>query len=68
MAMDFPQKFRTLFSPRPKSYKDMVELLLARGAPTKLTDDPPWATPLAWAERRGHAEVAEILRKRGAVR
>ena len=47
---------------------EMVEFLLARGAPTNLPDDPPWATPLAWAERRGHAEVAEILRKHGAAR
>ena len=38
---------------------DMVELLLARGAPTDLPDDEPWATPLAWATRRGHARIAE---------
>ena len=45
---------------------DMVEFLLSRGAPTNLPDDKPWAPPLAWAERRGHAEVAAILRKHGA--
>jgi ankyrin repeat protein len=45
---------------------EMVEFLLARGAPTNLPDDEPWAMPLAWAERRGHAEVAEILRKHAA--
>ena len=28
----------------------------------------PWATPLAWAERRHHAEIASILRQRGADR
>ena len=40
--MDFPQKFRTLFSPRPKSYKDMVELLLHRGpARILVVDDNP---------------------------
>ena len=38
-----------------------VELLLERGA------DPgaggaPWATPLAWAHSKGHAEIAEALR------
>ena len=27
--------------------------LLGHGAPTNLPDDAPWATPLAWAERRG---------------
>src|SRR6266513_5856128 len=40
--MDFPQKLRTLFSPRPKSYKDMVELLLHRGpARILVVDDNP---------------------------
>ena len=24
-------------------------------------DDPPWATPLAWATRRGHEEVVRLL-------
>jgi hypothetical protein len=47
---------------------DKVEFLLALGALTNLPDDEPWATPLAWAERRGHTEVAEILRKHGAAR
>jgi RNA polymerase sigma factor (sigma-70 family) len=42
-----------------------VELLLEKGA------DPngagaPWATPLAWAERRRHTEIAALLRERGA--
>jgi ankyrin repeat protein len=47
----------------------MVEFLLARGAPVNPPDDDdaPWATPLAWAERRGHAEIAEILRKFSAT-
>jgi len=40
--MDFPQKLRTLFSPRPKSYKDMVELLVQRRAARILVvDDNP---------------------------
>jgi ankyrin repeat protein len=47
---------------------DMVELLLSRGAPTNLHDDEPWSTPLAWAQRRGHAEIAEILRNHGATK
>jgi hypothetical protein len=38
-----------------------LELLLTRGAKPTLPDDPPWATPLAWATRRGHADVVEIL-------
>ena len=32
---------------------------------TPRPDDPPWATPLAWAEKRGHPEIAEILRRHG---
>ena len=46
---------------------EMVELLLARGAPTNLPDDEPWATPLAWATKREHAPIVEILRQRGAL-
>ncbi|MBX3733518.1 MAG: hypothetical protein KF791_13090 [Verrucomicrobiae bacterium] len=29
-------------------------------------DDPPWATPLAWATRCGHRDIAEILKRHGA--
>jgi ankyrin repeat protein len=46
---------------------EMVELLLARGAPTNLPDDEPWATPLAWATKRGHGRIAEMLRRAGAT-
>ena len=35
-------------------------------APASLPDDDAWATPLAWAERRGHAEVGSMLRRHGA--
>jgi hypothetical protein len=45
----------------------MVELLLSRGSPTRLPDDEPWATPLAWATRRGHGDIASILRGAGAT-
>src|SRR2546427_7842294 len=40
--MDFPQKLRTLFSARPKSHQDLVELLAARG-PSRIVvvDDNP---------------------------
>jgi ankyrin repeat protein len=47
---------------------DMVEFLLAREAPANLPDDPPWATPLAWATRRGHASIVEMLQRAGATR
>jgi hypothetical protein len=39
----------------------MVRFLLERGAPKSLPDDPAWATPLAWAIKRGHAEIAALL-------
>jgi hypothetical protein len=39
----------------------MVKFLLARGAPKSLPDDPPWATPRAWAERRGHRNIVDLL-------
>ena len=40
--MDFPQKLRTLFSPHPLSYKDMVELLAQRRpARVLVVDDNP---------------------------
>jgi ankyrin repeat protein len=45
---------------------DMVALLLERGAPTNLPDDEPWATPLAWATRRSHPRIVEMLRAAGA--
>jgi ankyrin repeat protein len=44
----------------------MAEFLLARGAPVNPPDGEPCATPLMWAERRGNAEVAAILRRHGA--
>ena len=39
----------------------MVEFLLGCGAKPTLPDDPPWATPLAWATRRGHADIVRLL-------
>jgi ankyrin repeat protein len=46
----------------------LVELLLARGADPIEGGAEPWATPLAWAERRHHAGIASILRQHGAGR
>ena len=39
----------------------------SRGAPVSLPDDDPWATPLAWATRRGHDGIVAILRAAGAT-
>jgi ankyrin repeat protein len=41
----------------------MVELLLERGADPTVAG-APWATPLAWATKKGHNSIAEKLRKR----
>jgi ankyrin repeat protein len=43
----------------------MVALLLERGA-DPVAAGASWAVPLAWAERKGHSHVADMLRKAGA--
>ena len=42
--------------------KDMVELLLKRGADPTLAGDP-WATPLAWARNKGHGDLESALNR-----
>jgi ankyrin repeat protein len=42
---------------------ELVTLLLARGADPIEPEAEPWATPLAWAERRQHAGIASMLRQ-----
>ncbi|MES3035784.1 MAG: ankyrin repeat domain-containing protein [Gemmatimonadota bacterium] len=44
----------------------LVALLLARGADVRAAG-APWAEPLAWAQRRGHAGVVEQLLRAGAA-
>ena len=45
--------------------RSIVELLIERGADvTKAA--APWATPLAWARRKGHSRIELILQKAGA--
>lgn len=44
----------------------MVELLLEYGA-DPMAAGAPWASPLAWAERKRHAGIAATLREAGAV-
>ena len=42
---------------------ELVKLLLERGAnPTAA--GAPWATPLAWAKKRGHQEIVALLERR----
>jgi ankyrin repeat protein len=45
----------------------MIDFLLKRGAATNLPGDEPWATPLAWATRRGNGEIVELLKEHGAT-
>jgi hypothetical protein len=40
----------------------MVRWLLERGADRGLPRDKHWAQPLAWATRRGHSDLAALLR------
>jgi hypothetical protein len=40
---------------------DMARLFLERGADPVETDTEPWATPRAWAKRKGHAAILELL-------
>lgn len=45
--------------------REMAAFLLERGAdPNK--SGAPWATPLAWARKKGHAEIESDLRRAGA--
>ena len=46
----------------------LVELLLVRGADPIEAGAEPWATPLAWAERRQQAGIASILGQHRADR
>jgi len=45
-----------------RGYRDIVKYLLAKGADPNL-NAPDWAKPLSLAEHRGHADVAQLLRR-----
>lgn len=47
-------------------HRDKAALLLERGADVNRAG-APWATPLAWATRRGHGEIVELLKQYGAT-
>ena len=46
-----------------KGYEGVVKLLLEKGANVNLADNR--GTPLAWAIRTGHPEIADLIRKHG---
>jgi ankyrin repeat protein len=41
---------------------NLVRLFLDRGASATEPEAEPWATPLAWAEKKNHPHIAEMLR------
>jgi uncharacterized protein len=45
--------------------REMVALLLDRGADLNKSG-APWATPLAWARKKGHADIEADLRQADA--
>jgi hypothetical protein len=47
---------------------ELVTLLLARGVDPIEPGAEPWATPLAWPQRRQQAGIASILRQHGSDR
>ena len=44
---------------------EVVRLLTERGADVNKAG-APWATPLSWARRKGHADIEAALRMAGA--
>ena len=45
---------------------ELVRLYLERGVDALEADAERWPTPLAWATKRGHHEIIELLRSAGA--
>jgi ankyrin repeat protein len=43
----------------------VASLMLKHGADPVEPDVEPWARPRVWAEKQGHAEIIELLRKYG---
>ncbi|MDE3196085.1 MAG: hypothetical protein KGN84_07070 [Acidobacteriota bacterium] len=43
--------------------RGLVDLMLRRGAGPVESDADEWARPLAWARKKGHAEIARLLLK-----
>ncbi len=48
--------------PHPDLRDELVRLFLDRGADPVERDAEPWATPLAWAEKKGHSRIVSLLR------
>ena len=50
-----------------RGQRELVKLLLDSGADASASG-AGWATPLAWAERKGHRDVADLLRREAGER
>jgi ankyrin repeat protein len=48
-------------------HKDIVELLLTKGADINIKDRQG-QTPLQIAQEKGHTEIADLLKKRGSTK
>jgi ankyrin repeat protein len=46
--------------------EELVRAFLQRGADPVEADAEPWATPLAWARKKGYADIEATLRQAGA--
>ena len=42
----------------------VAELMMRSGADPIEADAEPWATPRAWAEKKGHTQISELLKRR----
>jgi ankyrin repeat protein len=45
--------------------EELARLFLNWGADPVEADAEPWATPLAWAQKKGHDRVLALLREHG---
>jgi ankyrin repeat protein len=64
-ARDWELESRPLAWAAHVGARECVEVLLGRGARVHHPQDQPWNTPVARAKKRGHTELAELLRQRG---
>ena len=58
--------FTPLYDAAYKGHKDVVQLLLDRGAEPNMTDQNGM-TPLSHAIQRGHTDIANILTENGGT-
>jgi RNA polymerase sigma factor (sigma-70 family) len=66
-ARDWELESRPLAWAAHVGARECVEVLLRRGASVHHLEDQPWNTPIARAEKRGHAQIAELLQPHGAT-